>query len=317
MIIHIGNYRPFDERKFKVMGTLFNYSFTTSLQKCDLRIIVDPTSLNSLNPTRDLVLLMEPQVVRPDLYRKAFLSNFKLLLPLGKYRAERLGLNYYFREPVVLPTYERDENISREKRIAIINEHKFSSSSRSMYRLRRKVIMKLEKENKGFLDLYGKEWNVGLSLELRRRLFALRMNKNIRDISFREVFSDFAYKYKSNVGHAHYQGEILQHYLQSIVIENDLDYVSEKIWKSIYSGAVPTYVGPSLEHDLLPKSILNIAAPDVDSVVGMTLNIEPQVLREKAEAGYEFLKSDEFEFYKAEYCYREFWANLTKLINSF
>lgn len=115
MKFFLGNLNPVNSDLFSSLAEDYGISVTSSIIKCDLRINVDPLNVRGLNPARDLVLIVEPEVVRPDLYRKNFLREYKLILPLGPYRAKRLGLKYYFKLPAVVPNYQKDNLTRRAK----------------------------------------------------------------------------------------------------------------------------------------------------------------------------------------------------------
>jgi galactose mutarotase-like enzyme len=80
-----------------------------------------------------------------------------------------------------------------------------------------------------------------------------------KGLKLNENFSDLWHNYSLVKGHMPENLENLQNYNYSIVIENDLDYISEKVWKSIYAGALPIYVGPNLDYDKwLNANVFNI-----------------------------------------------------------
>ena len=82
--------------------------------------------------------------------------------------------------------------------------------------------------------------------------------------------------------------EELQSFQFSIVIENDLDYISEKVWKSIYAGAVPIYVGPKLTNDQQLEDIVLSSAADLSSIKSGILNYDQTEIVRKREAGFKF-----------------------------
>jgi hypothetical protein len=216
-------------QRFKkaISAVCLEYGFETIESKvnADLRALVDPNNLKEFDLRRDIIVLAEPEVVRPDLYRNLVFSKSVMVLPLGRYRAERLGLTSWIDFPVELPAYERI-SVPKNTKFAIVNEHKFSSSYRSQYGLRRKVIQYLEREYPRTLELFGNQWNNSKKIELQRRIAALRNFKTPLDINFKETFSNLWHFYESHTGHMDSDCEPLQEYRLSICIENDLDYIS-------------------------------------------------------------------------------------------
>jgi hypothetical protein len=311
--IFIEGVQPFFLNHLIASSTDFGLQTSKSMEVADVRILVDPHKNSIIDNNRDVIILAEPESVRPDLYSSRFLEKTKYILPLGKYRADRLNLNYFVSWPVELPTYKQVRK-SKNRRIAIVNEHKFSSSARSEYGLRRSVIRYFESNYPNKLDVYGIEWNVSKSIELRRRLFAVRNNKSISSINLKESFSDLWKFYDSAQGHMHRDCELLQNYSASICIENDIDYVSEKVWKSLYAGCAVIYVGPDLKYDQKLKSCVITADNNLDSVVSKLKKLDENVEDDYAVRGLDFLRSDDFNTYSLETKTTEFYSNLKSLI---
>ncbi|CAB4572796.1 unannotated protein [freshwater metagenome] len=291
----------------------FGLEITNDKNSAELIIKVDPPKNTKIDNSRDVVILAEPEVVRPDLYSLKFLESTKYILPLGKYRANRLNLKYFINWPVELPKYKRAEKTKNQK-IAIVNEHKFSSSARSKYGLRRAVVKHFETNFPGKLDLYGVEWKVNRQTEMKRRLFALRNHKSIASIDFTETFSDLWRTYKSCVSHMHQDCELLSEYTASICIENDNDYISEKVWKSLYAGCPVIYVGPDLVYDQNLKNCVIVANDNLDSIVRAFEKFDSGLFEEYSLKGLDFVHSINFEEYSLEAKTREFYSNLTSLL---
>jgi hypothetical protein len=259
------------------------------------------------------LVLVEPEVVRPDLYRSKVWRKFHAVLPLSRYRAERLNLKNWFDLPVTLPEYKRS-NVNRVNKWAIVNEHKFSASNRSQYGLRRELIKYFEAERPLDLDLYGVEWNKNKNIELRRRLFTLRLQGFTKGLKLDENFSDLWHNYSLVKGHMTENLENLQHYNYSVVIENDLDYISEKVWKSIYAGAVPIYVGPNLDYDKdLEKVVIcsNASLEEINSTIKV---VEKSDLQKIRETGYRFLSDLNTTKYSLENCGKKFIESASNLL---
>jgi hypothetical protein len=305
--------QPYFLEGLKSMAKDYGYTVTNNKVSADLRVLVDPLHKTKIENNRDVIILSEPEVVRPDLYSKKFLNSTKYLLPLGKYRADRLNLKYFINWPVELPKYKK-VNKAKNQKIAIVNEHKFSSSKRSQYGLRREVISYFEETSPGKLDLYGVEWNVSKMVELRRRFYALRNNNSILNIDLKETFSDFWSNYESSKGHMHQDCEPLQEYSVNICIENDIDYVSEKVWKSLYAGCPVIYVGPDLKYDPGLKNCVIPANDNLDSIVSRFESLNTEIEEEHSAKGLDFINSKDFEDYSLETKVLKFYSNLKSLL---
>lgn len=288
--------------------------YLTKNDQFDFEVIIDPDLNHLENRSKTILALAEPQVVRPDLYHLKTFESVAGVFPLSSYRARRLNLKEWFDFPVKLPTYKKD-NRSRTDNFAIVNEHKFSGSARSQYGLRREVIRYFEKELPNQLSVYGVEWQKGRLIELRRRLFALKQSINSPELRPREAFSDLWHHYTVLSGHMHEDCEELQKYNFSIVIENDTDYISEKIWKSLYAGAIPIYVGPDLSEDADLKTLAGVTKPNLESVIeriNYVKNMDLIYLRNEIET---FLTNIENTKYGLRHTASHFANSLISLIN--
>ncbi len=162
--------------------------------------------------------------------------------------------------------------------------------------------------------MYGVEWNVRKMVELKRRLYALRNNNGILRIDLKETFSDLWKIYESTKGHMHQDCEPLQDYSVSICIENDIDYVSEKLWKSLYAGCPVIYVGPNLKYDTKLKNCLISANDNLDSIVSRFESLNTETEEEYSVKGWDFINSKDFEDYSLETKVLEFYSNLKSLL---
>ena len=294
-------------------ATNYGIKIIQDLKKCDVRITIDPTELTAINKSRDIVILAEPEVVRPDLYKSKILDGSIKILPLGRYRAERLGLKNWIEFPPEIPNYSRSQSDHRKK-FAMVNEHKFSSSSRSNYGLRRKVIQYFEKNRPLDLDVYGKEWNTTKILELKRRFSQIKNNRSIIKIDFKESLSDLFRHYQSVSGHMSRECSGLQNYEFNICIENDSDYISEKVWKALYAGSIPIYLGPNLSDDPELKKCVVSTTNNLTALIKVIENLDEINKFELRQNAIDLLDNINGSKYSIENIAHLFYTNLLKII---
>jgi hypothetical protein len=294
-------------------ATNYGIKIIQDVKKCDVRITIDPTELTALDKSRDIVILAEPEVVRPDLYKSKILDGSIKILPLGRYRAERLGLKNWIEFPPEIPSYSRSKSVHRKK-FAIVNEHKFSSSSRSNYGLRRKVIQYFEKNKPMDLDVYGKEWNTTKILELKRRFSQIKNNRSILKIDFKESLSDLFLHYQSVSGHMSRECSGLQNYEFNICIENDSDYISEKVWKALYAGSIPIYAGPNLRHDPELKKCVVPTTNSLTALINVIENFDEITAFELRQNAIDLLDNISGSKYSIENITQLFYTNLLEII---
>jgi hypothetical protein len=112
----------------------------------------------------------------------------------------------------------------------------------------------------------------------------------------------------------HQDCEALQNYEVNICIENDSDYVSEKVWKALYAGAVPLYVGPKLNYDPeLRASVIN-SDPKIEDIINTIKSINPKIIDVKRDNAKEFLNSLKFKEYLLESTVEHFYSQLNQIL---
>ena len=294
-------------------ATNYGIKVIQDVKSCDVRITIDPTEFTAINKSRDIVILAEPEVVRPDLYKSKILDGSIKILPLGRYRAERLGLKNWIEFPPEIPSYSRSQSDHRKK-FALVNEHKFSSSSRSNYGLRRKVIQYFEKNRPLDLDVYGKEWNTSKTLELKRRFSQIKNNRSILKIDFKESLSDLLRHYQSVSGHMSRECSGLQNYEFNICIENDSDYISEKVWKALYAGSIPIYSGPNLSHDPELKKCVVPTTNKLAALIKVIENLDEINSFELRQNAIDLLDNINGSKYSIENITHLFYTNLLEIL---
>jgi hypothetical protein len=197
-----------------------------------------------------VLILWEPAAVMPWQYNSKNLSKFDLVIPMSSWRARRLGIKEFAYHPYDANGIDSISPFtSRQKGIVMVNSAKFSAGKSSLYGLRRATSKALAESEINYC-LFGSNWKMSRIMELRKRFVALR-NSIVasEEISWRELTSQLWYQYPEYSGWIDNKFEVLSQYELSLVIENEIDWVTEKIFDSIYSGTVPVYVGPDLSHE--------------------------------------------------------------------
>lgn len=256
-------------------------TLTTSYEDADVIISLNPRGKSKWD-SKTIALCGEPKVVRPDLYSKKRAKRFLEFIPTSQFRADKVGAKYWIQLPVELPPLLK-WNSERRKRAVMVIGNKISANQESNYRLRRQVIRLDEKMNQQ-IDVFGVDWLDPLWLQFRRRINAARIQLiNPLEFSWSELMTDFLFVPKNYRGVMPSNFKSLTDYQIAVVIENESDYISEKLWICLCAGVIPVYVGPSLkeypgleevvyEVDKSPKQIIELIS---------TINIEEIEQRRK------------------------------------
>ena len=240
---------------------------------------------NKLSPSEfNVLLLWEPQAVYPWQFRSDVLADFDLVVPFSPWRASHLQIeNWVFHpydfshvNPASIKFVERDIYIS------MINAAKFGAGQTSNYGLRRKVIRKLFQEGID-IKLYGSDWNISRNMEIRKRFSAIRSSIVAGEkISISESLSSLFATYSMYSGQIPDKSSILSRSQLHLVIENDSDWVTEKIFDSFIHGAVPIYYGPEFKNFIpeLEDCLIRIPSKE-ENIIKLVREISENVIVQK------------------------------------
>ena len=236
--------------------------------------VLEIDTIKKLSVDRKILINWEPQVVEPELYDAKYFTNFGLRLsPSEKWASKIDGVSFPWPQAKIddLPNYETWS--LRENKIVVIQANKFSGHKDAKYRLRRKVIWKLGK--KRLLDLYGKDWHSNELLNFRWWFANARRHK-LRDLSFNPggLFQPPEQIYKGEIDS---KFATYKKYQTALVIENSLDYVSEKLFDAVSAGCLTVYVGQEATtylndtpNDLLPYPSLKEITEAIHNILNLT-----------------------------------------------
>jgi hypothetical protein len=166
--------------------------------------------------------------------------------------------------------------LGRENTPAMIQANKQSIHKNEKYSLRRKVISCLDKSGQ-IVALYGNNWDRGFIFNLRSWLNSAR-HVNIRNWRLRTFHTQIK-NYSGYRGVVKDKQIINAKHRCSIVIENSLDYVSEKLFDAVASGTYVFYVGPKLSDFGLKDFSLESIRPEPSEIaraVRNFLELDPQ-----------------------------------------
>jgi hypothetical protein len=226
---------------------------------------------------RRILIIWEPKVVDQSSYKKSVLRQYGEIFAGSYLWAEELKVNYFFWPQ----NYSQVSNYlveARKPKIILMQANKFSARNGELYSLRRKVINELVDSGLPF-DLWGPDWNKGILFDLRK-WFASFSRMKFQNLSRNSLWS-IGKKYNTYKGTAIDKFSKLQEYKVSIVIENSADYVSEKLFDSVFSGCLVVYVGAPLSYFKIDSRKIIQTPPEVDQI---TREIKKLLLLSASEA---------------------------------
>ena len=221
-------------------------------------LIPDENYFRNKPAAKFYLIRTEPPIVLPDLYKKFNILKFTKVISVGSDPLK-------FKNTIFWPQTWLHETFQNRVRInnkpILINSDLLSLKVGEMYSFRRKILIKIPET-----ILYGRGWNK--TLIARIKVVLLEFLKFIK-IPGKIKLSWLSYYFRSMsnyAGELNDKSEALKNYKYSIVIENSLNYLSEKLFDSLASGCIPIYIGPSLANYQIPIGLVIESEPDVESV---------------------------------------------------
>lgn len=218
---------------------------------------------------RDVLIRLEPKVVLPNTYnlKKA---DFDLVVDTG----------FRNQSPFAQPQLEESTRLrpalsqERQSKFCLIVANKFSPIKGELYSLRKEAALRFDD-----IALYGRQWDLALPQKLltaaKALVFAL---PNWSEMQFNSL-RIFLSRNPSSNGEVGEKSDTYQNYKYALVIENEKDYVSEKLYDALCSACIPVYVGPKVkEIEWLDRLIFRADADlvSIESAMKKALEVDYQ-----------------------------------------
>lgn len=244
--------------------------------------VMAEAKINKVPKSRRILVFWEPRIVDKTYYDKKILREYGHFFAPSKNWLDEAGVegeifNWPQAKSAQIEPFEMWRK--RKKAFVIIQGNKFSARKGELYSLRRRVI----KSKTIPIDLYGKNWNEGIFLDLARWVNSARKS-NLREISFSSI-RGAAFRYENYMGEVISKQEILSKYRYSIVIENQANYVSEKLFDSVSAGCATLYLGQKLSKpgiNLPDELVLENNVFLIEKICGRVLSLDDEMQYELA-----------------------------------
>lgn len=202
------------------------------------------------------LVIMEPSVVVPTYLSKTFRAQFTKVIYVG-----RPSENGAIPWPMNWDTSYLHHK-PRLNRTVAISSRKLSFSQGALYWLREQAYGEISG-----LDLFGFGWEVSNSKILTSALKELWISLlSDHSLNLRQA-KTFLRKPSFYLGESGKKLETLSRYKYCLVIENSLEFCSEKLMDALLAGVMPIYVGPSLRSFSIPKELVVTAEPTISSIL--------------------------------------------------
>ena len=202
----------------------------------------------------------EPIVVWPANYNSKAISLTTKLIDIGRVDGitnsdvpwpQDWNQNVEFKEVVT----------TRSESVVFVNGNKLSFINGEMYSLRRKCVLNLPS-----LDVYGIGWDLGFLRKLL--IFAAEIRLAIKNRMRPRLSSSRSWlRQPTNwKGAPKSKLDTISQYKYSLVIENSMDYMTEKLFDAFFARCIPVYVGPEVNKYEIPANLVVQVDPTLNSI---------------------------------------------------
>ena len=241
-------------------------NITTKAYEADIYLAIDHSEKDEklLSERRQLnrfsiLYRSEPSCVLPRAYEPEITELYTSVISFGKSEMTNGGMHW----PQYFPGKGQSlwEIYDRLPRAVLINANKLNLTPSELYSLRRKSIKKIEG-----IDLFGENWNS--NFKDRLKTLAIEVMKDpSRNLVVAPSHSRHWFSNWPETASPADKISVMQRYKFALVIENELSYMSEKLFDAFFAGCIPIYVGPEVTDYKVPKELVIQCKPTVASLI--------------------------------------------------
>lgn len=209
--------------------------------------------------SNSILIVYEPSVVAPLNYSKRVRKRFGLIIEVGR---NPHASSHAVPWPQNWPEKVIDSIEPRiSDRVALINADKLSFIAGENYSLRRQIV------SYPTVDTYGHGWDEGFRRKFGKLLLelatAIQSGRKLNFYAARNWFNPSVNWH----GPVKSKNSTLEKYKVSIVIENSSEFMSEKLFDSLFAGCIPVYVGPPISDFGVPENLIYQCEASPKSIV--------------------------------------------------
>ena len=229
------------------------------------------------------LIRLEPRAVFPSQYREKIENLYGLILTLGEIDSDGkdpLPWPYYFNVNPLRPDGHLidlplkvqeliEEGVftfknwqKRKIPISLIASDKVSAVRGNNYKIRRQLASRLPASE---LSVFGNYWNASFSRKLAHRIAVLKFSIQSKTFpNLIEIYGNLFQSYGSARGTVGNKHDVVQNSKFSLVIENDDNYISEKLIDALLGGSIPIFIGGDFRRVGIPEAsvVSNLFTPE-------------------------------------------------------
>jgi hypothetical protein len=260
---------------------------------------------------RAVLIKLEPAAVFPTQYKSRVENLYgHIITPGSSVTTKGIPWPYYFNQNPLHPDrdtpplkkvveaaieqnlFEYEQWNRRPIKLSLIASNKVSPTSQNNYKLRRRLARSLPKE---LLTVYGGFWTANLISRLKHRAGVFYFALSSRTLpNLIEIYGNLLRKYPSAVGAIGDKHEVIRKSQFSLVIENDNNYVSEKLIDALLLGSIPIYFGGDYQRVGIPSGLVITGLNSEKAIVDFLESISQQEILDFQCRVVDWLKSPSF-----------------------
>ena len=202
----------------------------------------------------------EPIVVWPENYNAKAIALTSKLIDVGRI-SEADNPNFPWPQDWDQNLKFREVVSTRNESVALINGNKLSFIKGEMYSIRRECIFGLQN-----FDVYGMGWDLSLSRKILIFIAEIKLATTKRIWPKLSNSRGWLKRPTNWIGAPNSKLETLSKYKYSLVIENSMDYMTEKLFDALFARCIPVYVGPAVSKFEIPEFLVVQVDPDLASI---------------------------------------------------
>jgi hypothetical protein len=257
-----------------------------------------------------VLILWEPRVTRPENYREEVIADYDAIFTPSESWITGPNVST-FNWPQGECTLDSNETFEWNERSdvpVVVQSNKFSFVNGEMYSLRREIVKRFGHT----LLVYGSGWQswpkTGIEI-IRGVKVAIKYCRVVKII----IPTSLLVRAKNYGGVIDSKHQQLRKHKYAIVVENSLDYVSEKLFEAVNAGCCVFYVGPKLKDYGIPEIAFEVCSSSDEILRAYQIALQnPELVQKLVSNAREFLSSNEFVHMKNHVVLR----NLAETIDS-
>ena len=264
--------RELEKNGHTIVTEKSNSKFDVLVANSHSRLAIKECRKNKIPKEKMIIILWEPSVSDYELHSKRVLSKYGLIFSPSK----EWGKGYKtvsFNWPVLglKDEYQTVTEWSKRKNKAVlISANKFSVIKGELYSLRRKVAYLARKD--GTLDLFGLKWNSGKIHDYLSYIYKLiRTPIKLVDLKSSVYLGK---SYQNYVGISQDKTITYRSYKIFIILENSIEYISEKLFDAAAASGIIIYVGANISKYGIPTDAVIQVEPDANTVHSKIIELQ-------------------------------------------